>query len=153
MSPFARWISRQRLVLRLLTVTHVAVYTWSGGRLGARGRGLDFLLLHTTGARTGRPRTAPLLYLDDRAGPGASGALVVVGSNGGRANHPAWVHNLRKAPLAAVTVGRERRPVEARFAAAAERERLWPLLDRLYPYDAYRAQTSREIAIVLLRPV
>ena len=151
MSPFARWISRQRAVLRLLTVTHVALYTRSGGRLGARWRGLGFLLLHTTGARTGLTRTTPLLFLDDRAGE--TGALVIVGSNGGRASHPAWVHNLRSTPACGVTVGREQQRVLARFAGPAERDRLWPLLDQLYPYHAYRAHTQRQIEIVLLQAV
>lgn len=142
--PLTRWLTRRRSFLRLITVAHVAVYRGSGGRIGARGRGLEFLLLHTVGARSGRARTTPLLYLAD------GDALVVVASNGGRDSHPGWHHNLLRVPAAAVTVGREGREVRARVAAPHERERLWPLLDRLYPYDAYRAHTGREIPIVLL---
>ena len=120
------------------------MYRGSGGRVGARARGLDFLVLHTIGARSGRSRSTPLLYLAD------GDIFVVVASNGGRDSHPGWHHNLLRAPAASVTVGRERLAVHARVAAPHERERLWPLLDRLYPYDAYRARTSREIPIVLL---
>lgn len=145
MRPVTRWLTRRRAFLRAVTATHVAVYRWSGGAVGARWRGLDFLLLHTTGARTGRLRTAPLLYLAD-----GDGTLVVVASNGGRDSHPGWLHNLLRTPAAAVTLGRERREVRARLAGPGERERLWPLLDALYPYDAYRAHTSREIPLVLL---
>ncbi len=65
--PLTRWLTRRRSFLRLITAAYVAVYRGSGGRIGARGRGLEFLLLHTVGARSGRARTTPLLYLDDRA--------------------------------------------------------------------------------------
>lgn len=144
MSPLARWLSRRRTVLRTITVLHVAVYRWSGGRVGARWRGMGFLLLHTTGARTGLRRTIPLLYVAD------GGALAVAASNGGRDSHPAWLHNVRRSPEVEVTVGRETWQARARLAGPHERERLWPLFDRLYPYDAYRAHTRREIPIVLL---
>ena len=148
MSPLARRITSSKAFLRAISAAHIAVYTRSGGRLGARFRGMQFLLLHHTCARTGLARTTPLLCLPDAA----TGALAVVGSNGGRPEHPAWLHNLRRTPQAEVTLGRSRHAVTAREADAGGRERLWPLLDAAYPYGEYRARAGREIAIVLLYP-
>lgn len=146
MSPLARWITGRRWVIRTISRTHVAVYRASGGRVGGSFRGMGFLLLHTTGARTGRRRTTPLLFMPD------GDALVVVGSNGGSLRHPAWLHNVRATPGVEVTVGRTTRQVRARVADPAEKARLWPLLNRLYPYDDYQRHTTREIAVVLLEP-
>lgn len=133
-------------MLRLLATSHAALYRGSGGRLGTRKGAIRFLLLHTTGARTGKARTLPLLCLADPV----SGALVVVASNGGRDSHPGWLHNLRAQPQARVTLGRESWAVRAREAGEEERSRLWPLLDALYPYGSYRAHTARPIPLVLL---
>lgn len=112
---------------------------------------MTFLLLHTTGARTGRPRTTPLLYVADPAAL-PPGAVAVVASNGGSPRHPGWLHNLRQAPHAEVTLGRERRAVRAREAAPHERAALWAALDAVYPYGPYRARAGREIPIVVLEP-
>ena len=144
MSPLARWLSGSRSALRALSAAHVAVYRLSGGRLGANFNGLSFLLLRTTGARSGRLRTTPLLYLRD------GDALVLVASNGGQARHPGWLFNLRRTPEAEVVVGQETWRVRARVAEPHERERLWPLLNRLYPYEEYQRRTDREIPVVVL---
>ncbi len=55
-------------------------------------RDLPAFLLTTTGRKTGRPRTQPLLYGRD------GDAFVVVGSNWGQAHHPAWSGNLLANP-------------------------------------------------------
>ena len=145
MSPLARRLSGGRSLLRAITVAHVVVYRLSGGRLGVRFHGMAFLLLRTTGARSGRLRTTPLLYITD------GDALVIVASNGGRARHPGWLFNLRQTPEAELVVGREAWRARARIADPAERARLWPRVNEAYPYQAYQdAATSREIAVVVL---
>lgn len=60
--------------------------------------GLPVVMLTTTGARSGQPRTWPLLGLRD------GDRIVVVASNYGQRNHPAWYHNLRANPIASVAV-------------------------------------------------
>lgn len=105
------------------------------------------LLLDHVGARSGTPRTSPLLFIPD------GGDLVIVASKGGFPQHPAWFHNLRANPVTYVRVGPERRRVRARLATPAERERLWGLAVAVWPgYEDYRVRTEREIPLVVLEP-
>jgi deazaflavin-dependent oxidoreductase (nitroreductase family) len=105
-------------------------------------------LVTTTGHRTGRPRTVPLLYLPHR-----DDQIVVVASRGGLSEHPAWYLNLRADPRATVEIGGSRRAMVARVATAEERSELWPRLTAVYPrFDTYQRRTARLIPVVLLRP-
>jgi deazaflavin-dependent oxidoreductase (nitroreductase family) len=131
------------------TRLHLGLYRLTGGA-GPIGRigGAPFLLLHHTGAKSGARRVSPLIYLADGED------LVIVASKGGTDRHPAWFHNLKAHPDTLVEVGRDRRPVRARVASAAEREALWPRLDAIYAdYRAYRRRAgSRQIPVVVLEP-
>jgi len=80
--------------------------------------GMPVLLLTTTGRKTGEPRTSPLMYFPE------GDACVVIASNAGKPQHPAWWLNLRADPRAAVQRGREVARVRAREAAGEERARL-----------------------------
>jgi deazaflavin-dependent oxidoreductase (nitroreductase family) len=80
--------------------------------------GLPVVFLTTRGARSGRPRTVPLLGLPTEDG------VAVIASNFGQGHHPAWYHNLRAHPRAAITVDGTRHEVTARVAEGEERERL-----------------------------
>ena len=105
------------------------------------------LLLTTTGRKSGKARTSPLLYTP--AGDG----YAVIASKGGAPKHPLWYLNLQASPHAEVTVGRETRHVHARDAEGDERERLWRALADAYPgYDRYAQKTSRRIPVVVLEP-
>jgi deazaflavin-dependent oxidoreductase (nitroreductase family) len=105
------------------------------------------VLLTTTGRRSGKPRTTPLFGIRD------GDAVVVVGSNAGGEDHPDWYRNLRAQPTATIQVGGITGAVRARDATPAERDRLWPILDRAYAgYRVYRDVASREIPIVILEP-
>jgi deazaflavin-dependent oxidoreductase (nitroreductase family) len=128
---------------------HTFLYRRSGGRLGHSIPGVagKMLLLDHLGARSGKRRTSPLLYVEN--GPN----LVVVASKGGFPKHPAWYHNLLAHPDTTVQVGSEHRAVHARVAAPEERERLWEMAVAAYPgYEDYRARTDREIPLVVLEP-
>jgi deazaflavin-dependent oxidoreductase (nitroreductase family) len=125
---------------------HAAVYRASGGLVGHRLPGLPpMLLLDHVGAKSGRRRTTPLLYVthgDD---------AVIIASKGGFPKHPAWYHNLRANPDTTVQIGRERRAVHARDATREERERIWPKAVAAYgPYAQYQARTPRKIPVVIL---
>ena len=140
-------MTRERRV-RALSSLHRLLYRATGGLIGGRSRRLRFLLLTTTGHRTGRARTKPLLYLRD------GNRFVLAASYGGRPYHPAWYLNLRANPEARVQIGRARRAVHARDATPDERERLWPRFVATYPkYELYRSKTTREIPIVVLERV
>lgn len=137
--PNIRWL------LALITALHRFVYRASGGRVGSRLGRSEMLLLTTRGRRSGRERTAPLLYVADGE------RFAVVASNAGDARPPAWWLNLQASPAARLQVGSETHDVRARRASAEEAERLWPRLEASYPsYAAYRARTRREIPVVLL---
>ena len=127
---------------------NIALFRLTGGRLGAKmpGSGAPILLLHHTGAKSGRKRVSPLVFFRD------GDDLVVVASKGGVDKHPAWFHNLRAHPDTEVEVPREsRRRVRARVADAAERERLWPKAVATYkPYAEYQTYTERKIPLVVL---
>jgi deazaflavin-dependent oxidoreductase (nitroreductase family) len=103
--------------------------------------------LATTGRRTGHAREVTLYAFED------GDRLVVVGSVGGAARDPAWVHNLRAEPRARVTRGAVAHEVQAVEAEGAERDRLWTLVTKAFPlYTTYQARTRRRIPIFVLEP-
>ena|SRR5260370_23725421 len=136
----------RRLFLLVVSRIHVALFRLSRGRIGARiGKGLPVLLLTTTGRKSGKRRTTPLLYVEDGE------RYVVVASVGGAPKHPAWYLNLQADPTATVEVSRRRLTTQAETAGPEERARLWRALTAMYPtYDAYQAKTTREIPVVVL---
>lgn len=127
---------------------HAALYRATGGRVGRRLPGLpSLLLLDHVGAKSGKPRTTPLVYMPD------GDRMLVVASKGGHPRNPGWLHNLRAHPETEVQIGRDRIKVRAREADADERERLWPKAAEYNPHwGRYRQRTSREIPLVLLEP-
>jgi deazaflavin-dependent oxidoreductase (nitroreductase family) len=131
-----------------LTRLHTIAYRLSGGLVGSRvPGGPPMLLLDHVGARSGKKRTTPLVYLKD------GDSVVVVASKGGSRRHPAWYHNLRANPETTVQVGSRRMPVTARVATTTQRSRLWPRVVALYRgYELYQKRTSRQIPLVILEP-
>jgi len=106
-----------------------------------------FLVLHTTGRRSGQPRQTPLSYTKD------GDAYVVIASDGGSPRHPDWYLNLEDHPDAEVEVGGRRRPVRAETVSGDERDRLWGQAVRSFGgYAAYQTRTDREIPVVRLVP-
>ncbi|HJR87136.1 MAG TPA: nitroreductase family deazaflavin-dependent oxidoreductase [Acidimicrobiia bacterium] len=124
---------------------HTILYRLTRGRVGRRARGMDYLLLTTTGRRSGKSHTVPLLYLRD--GPN----LAVIASFGGKPRHPDWYWNLRNDPNAGVQIEGEHFAATAREADAEERGRLWPRAVAVWPdYAEYQKRTDRRIAVVIL---
>ncbi len=133
--------------LRLMSRVHAPLYRVTGGRFGGRTGQAPVLLLTTIGLRSGKERTAPLLFLKD------GHDFVVVGSQGGHDTHPLWYRNLLAQPRARVTVGRDQTVVQAREADDDEIARLWPKLLAIYPaWEDYRARTTRHFPVMILRP-
>lgn len=119
----------------------------SSGRVASRLYGLPVLLLTTTGAKSGRPRTTPLLYVREGAD------FVVTGTNFGQPAHPAWTGNLLSDPAATIEVGPERIPVTAELAGQAAWDRLWPRLLAVYPgYADYLKRRPTPPRMFLLHP-
>jgi deazaflavin-dependent oxidoreductase (nitroreductase family) len=131
---------------------HRALYRLSGGRFlwtTSNKRGWGALLLTTVGRRSGKERNVIVGYLDD--GPD----LVVLAMNGWDEGHPAWWLNLDAHPDAVVKLarGEPARPVHARVAEGAERERLWQRWLAIEPQlDGYAARRSTRTPVVVLEP-
>ena len=106
-----------------------------------------FLVLHTTGRRSGTPRQTPLSYTRD------GDAFVVIASDGGSPRDPDWYLNLKDHPEVEVEIGGRRRPVRAETVTGAERDRLWrDAVGSFRGYAGYQARADREIPVVRLTP-
>ena len=138
-------MSWQHQVNRIMGAANRALYRTTGGKIGGTFKGAPVLLLTTTGRKSGKPRTMPLLYLRE------GDALVVVASEGGAERNPAWFLNLQASPAVEVEIGRKKEQRRARKATDEERARLWPRLVEMYPpYESYQQKTARRIPVLLL---
>jgi deazaflavin-dependent oxidoreductase (nitroreductase family) len=126
------------------------LYRWSRGRITVPGvlAGLPVIIMTTTGARSGEPRSMPL------AGIPFGADLAVIGSNYGQPRTPAWVVNLEADPHATVRWRDRSADVRARAATDDEAERIWVLATEVYAgFRAYRQRiTGRRIRIFVLHP-
>lgn len=104
--------------------------------------------LTTIGAQSGEPRKVTLYAWDDDED------LVLVGSWGGAARDPAWIHNLRAHPRATVRVALDEFEADAReVTESPERDRLWAIVVERFPtYATYQGRTKRRIPIFVLTP-
>lgn len=120
----------------------------NGGEVGGQFEGAPLLLLHTTGAKTGKERIAPMMY------QAVDGGWAVFASKAGAPDNPDWYHNLVAHPDASIEVGTETKAVRAEVLAGGERSAIWETQKERYPgFAEYEEQTDREIPVVLLRPV
>jgi deazaflavin-dependent oxidoreductase (nitroreductase family) len=123
------------------------------GKVTGVFEGSPLLLLTTTGAKSGRTHTTPLVYLRDGDRPDGD-RIVVFGSRGGAPNHPAWFHNLVANPSVTVELPDETFEAHAVVAAGAERDRIFSAQKKAMPAFAdYEAKTDREIPVVVLERV
>lgn len=112
------------------------------GVVGGPFEGATLLLLHTTGARSGRPRVSPLAYLT------IDGRMIIIGSYAGAPKDPAWVHNLRAHPRARIEVGTDAYDVVVRELPAGERDATYPKVTEMAPaFAEYQAKTTRVIPL------
>ena len=110
--------------------------------------GAPVLLLTTTGARSGRKHTTPLVYQND------GDRIVVFGSKGGAPTHPAWYHNLVANPIVTVELPGETFEAKAATVEDPERERIWSAQKKIMPgFAEYEAKTDRQIPVVVLERV
>jgi deazaflavin-dependent oxidoreductase (nitroreductase family) len=133
-------------VVRALTPLDRRVLERTDARYTVLGPiGAPVILLTTTGRRSGRPRTQPLLCVHDGT------TLYVIGSNFGGTRHPAWTANLLADPAATVSIAGERIPVTAtRIEGAAAESVFERFVEITGAYAAYRKRTDRELRIFAL---
>ncbi|MEU3241366.1 MULTISPECIES: nitroreductase family deazaflavin-dependent oxidoreductase [unclassified Streptomyces] len=134
-----------RLAPRLVPAVDRAVHRLTRGRVLLSSRMLPGLVLTARGARSGLTRRTPLACLPE--GTDASSWLLV-GSNFGRADHPAWTANLLAHPDAEVSWKGADVPVTARLLAGEERDAAWRAVVAFWPpYATYQARIGREIRL------
>ena len=120
----------------------------NGGEVGGQFEGAPLLLLHTTGAKTGKERIAPMMY------QAVDGGWAVFASKAGAPDSPDWYHNLVAHPDASIEVGTDTEAVRAEVLAGDERSAIWEIQKERYPgFAEYEEQADREIPVVLLRHV
>ena len=130
---------------KLFGSEHVDAYEESDGEHGYHWRGTTILLLTTVGRKSGEKRTTPLIHRTDGE------RYVIIASNGGATDHPAWFKNFSANPSVEIQVKAEKFPVSVSIAEGEERERLWKLMTEVWPdYDSYQENTDREIPVVVL---
>src|SRR3954468_14906623 len=148
MVDFLKIADRSWPVLGLLFRAHGVLYRATGGRLGARlpGRPPTLLLDHI-GARSGKPRSTPLIYMP------VEDNFLIVAAKGGHPKNPSWLYNLRAHPDTEIQIRSRRIKVHAREAGADERERLWPIAATYNPDWCHcQRRTPRQIPLVILEP-
>lgn len=144
-SAAGSWVMRR-------TLHHLdgAVHRISGHRVTVAGSvvGIPTAMLTTTGARTGRRRTVPVLAV---AVPGGWG---LVASSFGQEHHPGWYHNLRANPKAVLEVQGKRIDVVARQVHGTERDDVREAALRIYPgYTVYEDRARhRDLGYFVLSP-
>jgi F420H(2)-dependent quinone reductase len=136
-----------KLMIRVVGALHRFVIVRTGGRFGGDLLDRPILLLTTTGRRSRKRRTLPLMFVRE------TDCYLVAASFGGHDHDPAWLTNIRANPQATIMIGSREIPVVATIAAPDERERLWPRFPALFAaYDKYQRSTERRIPVVKLCP-
>jgi deazaflavin-dependent oxidoreductase (nitroreductase family) len=131
-SPFSKWVNN--MVLRR-------------GRSKGRMMGMDVLVLHTVGAKTGQPRQTLLSWLPD-----GDNAWLICASFGGSAKNPAWYHNIAAHPdQVEIEVGGRRVTVTPSQLTGAERDAAWQRITTKVPrFKGYETKTDRPLPIIRL---
>lgn len=134
---FSRWLQRTANARTMKKIR----------RGKGRSMGMDMLILHTIGRRSGQPRETPLMRLPD-----GDDAVLVVASGGGSVN-PDWHANLMAQPdrVSVELPGREPVSATARELRGIERERAWQRLAAEQPRIAkYQGKSDREYPLIRL---
>ena len=117
----------------------------NGGKVGGRFEGAPVLLLTTKGAKTGKTRVNPMMYLPK------GNRMFVFASKAGAPTNPGWYHNLIANPDVTVEVGTETFPARATPLTREERDEIYAKQASLYPgFADYEKRTTRKIPVVVL---
>lgn len=117
------------------------------GKLGGGTEDGSVLVLRHTGAKSGKVRETPLMFVNH------NGGYAVVASMAGAPTNPAWYHNLLANPDVVVTVDRKEVPVTARELTGAQRSDVWGRFTSLDDrWEQYESKTERVLPIIALEP-
>jgi len=135
---------------RMFVASHIGLFRLSGGRIGSSMMGGRVLLLTTTGNKSGKPRTVPVMYFE------LDGKRYVIASFGGSPQHPAWYKNLAAKPDVTVEVKGRRYAARAVVVEGEERAKVWALaVSQMKQFDGYEKKTDgkRQIPVVALQEI
>ncbi|MFJ9374341.1 nitroreductase/quinone reductase family protein [Streptomyces sp. NPDC101455] len=131
-----------RIAPHVIPAMDRTVHRLTRGKVLLSAQMLPGVILTSTGARSGQARRSPLACMPEEGG------WVLVGSNFGRAGHPAWTHNLIARPDAEISWKGEEIPVTARLLEGAERAEVWKTAVAFWPpYATYQKRVEREIRL------
>jgi len=126
---------------------NIAEFRANHGRVGGQFEGAPLVLLHTVGAKSGKPRTNIMMYLAD------GDRYLIFASKAGADENPAWYWNLKANPDARIEVGDDTVDVRATELQGVERDEKYALQAERYPgFADYEHKTSRTIPVVALTP-
>ena len=149
-----RGVQQPRLpapIMAGLSSIFTAIYRRFGSRMRVAGRSL--LLLTTIGAKTGKERQSILGWWPEEGA--TDGSILIVGSVGGSARHPAWLLNMARHPDQ-VWIERDgrRTRVQPETLIGEERAAVWGMVAAgSAQYAGYQDKTDREIPVIRLRPL
>lgn len=136
------------VAMKALNAEIVDEFRAHGGRVGGPFEGAPMLLLHHIGARTGRARVTPLVYLPDGI------RMVVFATKAGDPSNPDWYHNLVAHSRVTIEVGNVRREVRAVLSHGREREHLYARMAMIRPeFTTYEKRAGRQIPVIALQPL
>lgn len=136
-----------RRVIKPFSRLNVFVYKLTGGRVMGTLTGRPVMLVTMKGAKTGKERTIPLMYVPYKNG------VIVVASQGGAPKSPVWYNNLVAHPDIVVQYKRNKMNLRARRVDDAEKARVWPICVEHYrEYDDYQKRTDRNIPVFVCEP-
>jgi deazaflavin-dependent oxidoreductase (nitroreductase family) len=115
------------------------------GKLGGNFEGAPVLLLHTTGAKSGKARINPMMYLE------LDGRLFVFASKAGADTNPDWFHNLLATPKVSIELGTQSFDATATPLTGEDRDRVYAMQGERFPgFADYATKTTRVIPVVEL---
>ncbi|WP_072314504.1 nitroreductase family deazaflavin-dependent oxidoreductase [Agrococcus sp. Marseille-P2731] len=146
LAPVSRTRAFRRVGPRVMPIAERIATRLTGGRLVVSGILVPSLVLHTRGAKTGKPRRSELMFTPD-----GDGGAIVAGTSFARAQHPGWTANLAEHPDAEVVVRGLRYPVRATRIAADERDAAWARIEAQWPgYREYERDSGRTVRLFRL---
>ncbi len=133
--------------LKVFSSLNEKVYRWTSGRLMGKLAGYDVCLVTMTGAKSGKKRITPLMYVPYQDG------VILVASQGGAPKNPVWYNNLVAHPDIEVQYKSKKMKLRARQVDAEEKARVWPVCCEYYPdYALYQERSARDIPVFVCEP-
>ena len=134
-------------ILKLFAALNANVYRMSGGRIMGKMGASDICVVRMQGARSGKWRDVPLMYV-----PNGNG-VILVASLGGAPKNPVWYYNLVAHPDIEVQVKQNTSEAARASGVAGRKGAVWPRCVAAYPpYEAYQKRTTRDIPVFICDP-